>query len=58
MHIQHAPLPDVTPEQLQWWFLNIGGNSKNPSDGKVYPNYLLMCALSCTGITVIHKTYA
>eukprot|EP00884_Botryococcus_braunii_P015424 jgi/Botrbrau1/2565/Bobra.0079s0050.1 len=42
VHIQHAPLPDVTPEQLQWWFLNIGGSAKNPSDGKVYPNYLLM----------------
>lgn len=40
--IEHAPLPDVTPEQLLWFFENIGGESKNPSDGKIYPNYLLM----------------
>lgn len=42
VRIEHAPLPDVTPQQLQWFFENIGGESRNPSDGEIYPNYLLM----------------
>ena len=45
MTIEHAPLPDVTPAMLKWFFENLGGASVNPGDGKRYPNYLLWCVV-------------
>lgn len=38
--IQHAPLPNVTSEQIKWFFTNLGGHTK--WDGEYVRNYLLM----------------
>jgi DAPG hydrolase PhiG domain len=39
MYIQHDVIKGVTPEMLEWWFRNIGGEMEY--QGKIYPKYLV-----------------
>eukprot|EP00884_Botryococcus_braunii_P015423 jgi/Botrbrau1/2564/Bobra.0079s0049.2 len=40
IHIDHAPLTNVTVDQINWFFNNIDGSSE--LNGKTWTNYLLM----------------
>jgi hypothetical protein len=37
LHIEHDILKDITPQMLEWWFKNIGGEIKY--QGRVYSRY-------------------
>jgi len=39
LNIEHDPIKNVTPQMLDWWFRNIGGEMEY--QGKVYPRYLV-----------------